>query len=92
MKKNSEQNEISPRYYSMNEFLRDLKKLSVNEEQEPQTINRYQTQKTSIETEILKNKNNSHQLYRSQMREKIKQKIKLIEQPTNNYVNEVMKS
>ena len=92
MKKNYERNDISPGYYSTNEFLKDLKKLSVNEELEPKPINRYYTQNTSIETEFSKNKNKSPHFFKSEMREKIRQKIKLLEPFPNNYVNEVMKS
>ena len=90
MKNNPKKNDISSKYYSMNEFLQDLRKLSGNEELEQKTINTFNT--NSLDAEFSKKEYRTPLHFKSEMRNQLNEKIKLLNQEPGNYVNEVMKS
>ena len=90
MKSNSKQKDKAIQYYSINEFLQDLKKLSVNDELEQNTINTFNTD--LIDVELSKKNYETPLNFHSETRKKISEKIKSLNQEPTNYVNEVMKS
>ena len=90
MKNNPQKKDISSKYYSMNEFLQDLRKLSVNEELEQKTINTFNT--NSLDAEFSKKEYRTPLHFKSEMRNQLNEKMKLLNQEPSNYVNEVMKS
>ena len=90
MKNNPKNNDKSSKYYSINEFLQDLKKVSVNDDIEQNTINKYNTD--SIDVDFPKKNYETPLNYRSETRKKLSEKLKPFNQEPNNYVNEVMKS
>ena len=91
MKKDSFQKDNSLKYYSMNEFLKDLKKLSVNEKFENKKIKPLSSLNT-LDTEFQKKKNQTPIHYRSEMRNQLNKRLKYLNEYPGNYINEVMKS
>ena len=86
MKKAPNQKNISTKFYSMNEFLKDFKKLSTNE-----TINTFNTI-NSLDDEFTKKDYQTPLNFKSEMRNELNEKLKFLNQVPGGYVNEVMKS
>ena len=86
MKKAPNQKNISTKFYSMNEFLKDCKKLSSNE-----TINTFNTI-NSLDDEFTKKDYQTPLNFKSEMRNELNEKLKFLNQAPGGYVNEVMKS
>ena len=91
MKKDSLQKDISSKYYSMNEVMQDLKKFSTKEDLDFKTINTFKSINSS-EIELINKDYQSPTNFKSEMRNELNEKLKLLNQPLGGYVNEVMKS
>ena len=91
MKKDMNQKKKSSNFHSMNDYLQNFKKKSVNEDLDQKTINTFNTLNT-LDEEITQKDYNTPFHYKSEMRNKLNEKLKLINPITDNYVNEVMKS
>jgi hypothetical protein len=91
MKKDSFQKDNSLKYYSMNEFLQDLKKLSVNDNADNKAINPFNSLNL-LDTEFQKKKFQTPIHYKSEMRNQLNEKLKSLDQSPGGYINEVMKS
>ena len=91
MSKDSNSKKKSSTFYSMNDFLKDLKKMSLNDELEQKTINTFNTINT-LDEEFKKKEYESPLQFKSETQNKLKEKRQLINPSQNNYVNEVMKS
>ena len=78
----------------MEEFFEDLTKFSNNKDsEEPNYINRSNRNNNNIYNEVEFRNRNKQNFYRTKIRNKFNEKMKLIEQnPNDSYVNEVMKS
>ena len=91
MEKDSLQKNFPSKYYSVNEFMKDLKKPSVKEDLDYKTINTFKSI-NSFEADTSKKENQTPLNYKSEMRNQLNEKLKLLNQPPGGYVNEVMKS
>ena len=67
MKKDSLQKDNPSKYYSMNEFLKGLKKLSVNDNLENKAMNHFNSI-NNLNTEFQKRNYQTPLLYKSEMR------------------------
>ena len=78
----------------MEEFFEDLTKFSNNKDsEEPNYINRSNRNNNNNYNEVEFRNRNKQNFYRTKIRNKFNEKMKLIEQtPNDSYVNEVMKS
>ena len=91
MEKDSLQKNFPSKYYSVNEFMKDLKKPSIKEDLDYKAINTFKSINSS-EVDTSKKENQTPLNYKSEMRNQLNEKLKLINQPPGGYVNEVMKS
>ena len=91
MEKDSLQKNFPSKYYSVNEFMKDLKKPSIKEDLDYKAINTFKSINSS-EVDASKKENQTPLNYKSEMRNQLNEKLKLINQPPGGYVNEVMKS
>ena len=91
MEKDSLQKNFPSKYYSVNEFMKDLKKPSIKEDLDYKAINTFKSINSS-EVDSSKKKNQIPLNYKSEMRFQLNEKLKLLNQPQGGYVNEVMKS
>ena len=91
MEKDSLQKNFPSKYYSVNEFMKDLKKPSIKEDLDYKAINTFKSINSS-EVDTSKKENQTPLNYKSEMRYQLNEKLKLINQPPGGYVNEVMKS
>ena len=91
MKKNINQKKQFKNILSMNEYLQDFNNNSENDDFDEKTINSFNTINTLDEDFTKKEYRTPFQI-KSDMHNKLKEKLKLIKPISNNYVNEVMKS
>ena len=90
MSKDIRKNQKSSKFYSMNEFLQHLKKMSLNDDINQKTINTFNTISLD-DDDFIKKEYKSPLIYKTENRNKLKEKLNLMTPSPNNYVNEVMK-
>ena len=92
MEDNINKNNISPKYYSMSDFLNEFKKVIFNDNLEPNFINSFQAkrQNNTIESDFSKNHKKPEKFTKSEIRDNLSENLKILDDPPINNVNEVM--
>ena len=90
MSKDSNSKKKPSTFYSMNDFLKDIKKISLNDELEQKTINTFNTI-NALDEEFNKKEYESPLHFESETPDELNEKLKLINPTQNNYVNDIMK-